>query len=199
MLLNAVVPAVLYYLLTSNGVSSFNALVAIAVFPLLGVIVGFVRTHHIDAIGALVLAFIVVGLVTSLISGDQRFLLLKESLITGLFGVVCLVSLLLPRPLMFYFGRSYNASGSREAGKRYDALWQYPRFREVNRILTIGWGCGYLAEAAVRVLLLVVLPITVFLAVSQVMALAVTVLLMVWTVRYARTARARAAEGGLQA
>ena len=199
MLLNAVVPAVLYYVLTANGMPSFNALVVVAVFPVLGIVYGLVRTHHIDAVGALVLAFIVAGLVTSLISGDERFLLLKESLITSLFGVVCLVSLLFPRPVMFYFGRSFSAAGDAEAGKRYDALWQYPRFRRTNRVLTIGWGCGYLAEAALRLLLLAILPITVFLAVSQVLALGVTALLMLWTVRYVRGARQQAVEQSAQA
>jgi hypothetical protein len=198
MLLNAVVPAVLYYVLTSRGVASFNALVTVALFPLIGICIGLVRRHSVDAIGALVLAFIVAGLATSLISGDERFLLVKESLITGLFGSVCLVSLVLPRPLMFYFGRSFSAAGNPEAGKRYDALWQNPDFRTTNRVLTIGWGCGYLAEAVVRVVLLGVLPITAFLAVSQVLALAVTALLMLWTVRYVRAARQRLIEHGVQ-
>lgn len=198
LLLNAIVPAALYYVLTSRGVSSFNALVTIALFPLVGIAVGFVRTRTISAVGVLVLAFIVVGLVTSLISGDERFLLLKESMITGLFGAVCLLTLLLPRPLMFYFGRSFSASGSAEAARRFDSLWQYPQFRRINRVLTIVWGIGYLLEAGVRVVLLQVLPITAFLAISQVLALAVTVLLMLWTVRYVRTARARAVAAGVQ-
>lgn len=135
---------------------------------------------------------------TSLISGDERFLLLKESLITGLLGLVCLASLLLPpRPLMFYFGRSFSGGGDAEAARRYDALWQYPTFRAIQRRLTIVWGSGFIGEALLRVLLLQVLPIAVFLAVSQLLALGVVVLLMVWTVRYVRAARARAAAAGV--
>ena len=199
MLLNAVAPAVLYAVLTSRGMPSFNALVLVALFPLLGIGWGFFRTRRLDALGIVTLTFIAIGLATSLISGDERFLLLKSSMLTGLFGLVCLGSLLLPRPIMFYFGRSFSTGGDPAAVQRYDALWQYPRFRAIQRTLTIVWGCGYIAEALLRALLLQVLPITTFLAISEPMALAVTVLLIVWTVRYARAARARAAAAkGLQ-
>ena len=198
LIINAIAPAAGYALLTSRGVSNFNALVLVALFPLLGIGVGLARTGALDAIGAVSLAFITVGLVTSLVSGDSRFLLLKESLITGLFGLVCLASLLLPRPLMFYFGRSFSSGGNREAARRFDALWQHERFRHMMRVMTIVWGCGYLAEALVRVLLLQVLAITAFLAVSQFLALGVTLLLMLWTIRYARAARSRAQAAGVE-
>jgi intracellular septation protein A len=195
--INAVAPAVIYQILTSRGLTSFNALVLVALFPIVGIAISLLRTHRVDAVGILSLAFITVGLVTSLLSGDERFLLLKESLITGAFGLVCLGSLLLPRPLMFYFGRSFSA-GDPAAVQRYDSLWAYPRFRHIQRTLTVGWGCGYVAEACLRVVLLAVLPITLFLAISQFLALGVTVLLLLWTVRYVRAARAQATAFGVQ-
>lgn len=37
-----------------------------------------------------------------------------QSAVTGLFGLVLLISLLLPRPVMFYFGRKFGTDGSRE-------------------------------------------------------------------------------------
>ncbi len=190
---NAVAPAILYALLTSKGVPSFNALLLVGLLPLLGIGVGLIRTHHVDAVGVVSLAFIVVGVATSLISGDERFLLVKESLITGAFGLICFLSLLLPRPLLFFLARSAVSGGSPERGRDFDALWQHEAFRHTMRILTIVWGAGYLVEAATRVLLLNVLPITTFLAVSQGLALGTTVLLIVWTVRYTAAARKRAA------
>jgi hypothetical protein len=38
------------------------------------------------------------------VGGRPRLLLVRESLFTGVFGLSCFVSLLLPRPMMFYFG-----------------------------------------------------------------------------------------------
>ncbi|MBV9354294.1 MAG: hypothetical protein JO023_02080 [Chloroflexi bacterium] len=199
LLVNAVVPAVLYVVLTSRDVPSFNALVIVALFPLLGLGLGLLRTHRLDPLGLITLAFIVVGLVTGLISGDQRFLLLRSSLTTGAFGLICLGSLLLPKPIMFYIGRAFVAGGDASHAHRYDELWQNPPFRTIQRTLTVVWGIGFVAEALLKVVLLQVLPIPLFLAISDPMALAVTVLLMLWTVRYVRSARARAVASGAEA
>jgi hypothetical protein len=52
-----------------------------------------------------------VSIVAVLLGGNPRVLLVRESFFTGALGVSCFVSLvLLPRPLMFYFGR-YFATG----------------------------------------------------------------------------------------
>jgi hypothetical protein len=194
LLVNAGAPIVAYQVLTGNGVGVAQALTVSAVFPVIGILWGFARTRSPDMIGIVSLAFIVVGVATSLISGDPRFILIKESLLTGVFGLVCLVSLLLPRPLMFYFGRQFAGSGDPARAAAFEALWQYPRFRRVNRTITVVWGVGYLAEAALRVVLSFVVPIPVFLIVSPVVALGVTIALISWTLAYARRSARRSAE-----
>ena len=74
-------------------------------------------------------------------------------------------------------------------------MWQYPRFRAVIRVMTIVWGVGYVIEALVRVGLSFLLAIPVFLIVSPLLAFAVTIGLISWTVTYARIkTRRRAAE-----
>lgn len=45
---------------------------------------------------------------------------------TGLFGVVVLGSLLLPRPVMFYFGRKFATDGTAEGLAYWNGLWRYP-------------------------------------------------------------------------
>jgi hypothetical protein len=45
---------------------------------------------------------------------------IRESLVTGLFGIACLISLSslsMRRPLMFYLGRSFATSGDPEKTK----------------------------------------------------------------------------------
>jgi hypothetical protein len=191
LLLNAGAPFVAYQVLTGNGVSTAQALTISAVFPVIGIGVGFIRTRTADIIGLVSLAFIVVGVVTSVISGDPRFILIKESLLTGVFGVVCLVSLLMPRPLMFYFGRQFAGAGDPARSAAFDSMWQYEGFRKVNRRMTLVWGVAYVLEALLRVALSFVLAIPVFLIVSPVLALAVTVGLISWTMAYARRSAQR--------
>lgn len=186
LLINAVAPFAAYQVLTGNGMGIAQALTASSIFPVVGIAWGFARTRGPDMIGLVSLVFIVVGVATSLISGEPRFILVKESQLTGLFGLVCLGSLLLPRPLMFYFGRQFTGAGDPARAKSFEAMWQFPRFRAVNRRMTVVWGVAYLVEACIRIVLSFVLPIAVFLLVSPILAVGVTVGLISWTLAYAR-------------
>jgi hypothetical protein len=194
LIVNAVLPYIAYQVLTGSGVDTAQALTLSAVFPLIGIIWGFVRSRRADIIGVVSLIFIVLGVVTSAISGDPRFILIKESFLTGAFGVACLVSLLMPRPLMFYFGRQFAGGGDPVRTARFEAMWQYPGFRAVNRTMTVVWGIAYVLEALARIGLTFVLPIALFLVVSPVLAFGVTVALISWTVAYGRRAAQRAAQ-----
>lgn len=93
LLINAVLPFLLYQYLTAHQVSTVNALSATAVFPIAGITLGWVRTRRLDIIGVISLIFIVPGVLTSLISGSPRFFLIKESVLTSLFGLSFLAGL----------------------------------------------------------------------------------------------------------
>jgi hypothetical protein len=196
LLVNAVAPVVAYQVLTNLGVSSVTALASSGVFPALGTGWSFARTRRPDIIGVVSLTFIVVGVATSLVSGDPRFVLVKDSLMTGGFGLLFLGSLVLvPRPLMFYFGRQFSSAGDPARAAAFESMWQYPYFRAVIRVMTTVWGLGYLIEALVRVGLSFVLAIPVFLVVSPLLAFGVTIGLISWTLAYGRSkTRRRAAE-----
>ncbi len=194
LILSAVLPFVTYRVLSAQGIDDVRALTASAIFPLLETVFGLLRTRHADLIGVISLFFIVVGVITSVISGDARFILMKESFLTGLFGVACLFSLvLMPRPIMFFFGRQFAGGGDPARSAAFDNLWQYPSFRSVNRRMTLVWGCAYVLEAVARIVLTVALPISLFLIVSPVMALGVTIALVTWTMAYARRSAQRGA------
>jgi hypothetical protein len=60
--------------------------------------------------------------VTSLLFRDPTLLLLKDSAFTGIVGVVYLASLLMRRPLMFYFSRRFATGGSQAALARWDGF-----------------------------------------------------------------------------
>ena len=192
LLFSAILPFLLYQYLTAHQVSTVNALSATAVFPVLGIVLGWLRTRQLDIIGVIVLIFLVLGLLTSLISGSPLFFLIKESVLTALFGSVFLGSLLLPRPLMFYLGRQFYSSGDPNRAARFEERWQYPSFRFTQQLMTVVWGCALIAEALLRVGLVFVLPIPIFLLVSPVMGMAIIVGLIIWTMSYARRRRAAA-------
>jgi hypothetical protein len=194
LLLNAVAPYVAYQVLTGNGVDPVQALQTTAIFPIVGIAGGYMRTRRLDIIGLVSLVFIVLGVAASLISGDPRFILVKESFLTGVFGLLYLLSLLMPRPLIFYFGRQFTSGGDPVRAAAFEARWQYPRFRAVCRTMTVVWGVALLIEACLRVGLSFVMPISVFLLVSPTLAIGVAVVLISWTMAYARRSARRAVE-----
>jgi len=189
---------VAYQVLTNLGVDSVTALASSVICPVLGTGWSFVRTRRPDIIGVVSLTFILVGVATSLVSGDPRFVLVKDSLMTGVFGILCLGSLVLvPRPLLFYFGRQFSSAGDPARAAAFESMWAYPHFRAVIRAMTIVWGVGYLIEALVRIGLSFLLATSVFLVVSPLLAFGVTIGLISWTVAYARIKiQRRAAELG---
>jgi hypothetical protein len=152
-IIDVVLPLVTYFGLRAAGVGEFASYLISGIWPLLKLIVGAVRKGSIDAFSILILIFIVLGALTALVTGDVRTLLIRDSITTGGFGVVCLVTLLMARPLMFYIGRSFATDGSPEGRAWWNSLWQYPGFRHSQRLITGMWGVAYVLEAIARVVL----------------------------------------------
>jgi hypothetical protein len=189
---NILLPLLTYSMLTDRGVSELGALTATAIWPALEVGVLFAIRRRADEFGVLTLIIIALGVVSSLLLKDARMALVKESVVTGLFGLLLFASLLAPRPLMFYFGRRFATDGSAERVAWWNGLWQYEGFRRTQRVLTIVWGTAFVAEAAVRVTLAGVLSTGAMLAVGSIMPYVVTGGLIAWTIVYSRRAQRRA-------
>ncbi|MEU7871484.1 VC0807 family protein [Dactylosporangium sp. NPDC049140] len=120
--------------------------------PLTMMAITWIRARTLSGASAVILLFLLLSSAATLFGGaDQRLLIAKDSLVTGGFGAVCLLSLLLPRPLMFYFGAKFATDGTREGMRHWSSLWQYPDFRASQYRITIVWGLGFLLEAALRI------------------------------------------------
>jgi intracellular septation protein A len=195
MVAEAALPYVTYLVLHGHGVSTVDSLVAGAVFPLAFIGYHFARQRRRDGFGLIILATVLAGAGLALLSGSSRLYLVKESFLTGAFGLVLLTSLFAKRPFMYYSGRKFATDGSPAAWAAWDSYWpKSPTFRRSNRVITAVWGLAFLAEAALRVLAAYTLSTSTVVALSAVLPLAVIGLLMVWTFAYARrtTPRSRA-------
>lgn len=197
----AIVPLAVYYAVRSHVGSDASALAIAGAIPAAWVAVEWIRKRHLDAIGSITLFGFLVGLGASYLLGGNAFVLkIRDSAFTALFGLVCLASLRLHRPLMFHLGKALSAGDDDARRAAYDELFTLPTARRVFRIITAVWGIGLVSEAAARVVLAVVLPTGAFLAVSPVIGMAFFAGLFVFTLRYSKVARARgeallAAEG----
>lgn len=143
LLVDAALPFVTYQMLTARGVDTIHALIISGVWPAAWSLVGIVRVRRLDIIGGIVLVGIAVSIVAALIGGNPKLLLIRESFVTGALGIVALVSLFTPRPLMFYFGRQMTTGMDPTRMARFDAMWRFPWFRRLFYTLTIAWGIGW--------------------------------------------------------
>jgi hypothetical protein len=174
------------------GIPIVFALALSGVFPALGNVVSLIRNRTLDIIGIIVLVGIAVSIVAAFVGGDPKVVLIRESFVTGALGVVCLLSLLWPRPLLFYIGREFIAGHDPARIARFNAVWQQAGARRTFRIMTIVWGLGWVGEFLAKVGEVLVLSIPQVLIVGPIVSNGATIGLILWTIRYARRSRQQA-------
>lgn len=198
LLVNAVLPVVAYTILTSRGWSPVAALSTSAAFPVIATLVSIARTRSLDGLALISLILIVLGLLGSLVSGSPRFHLVKESVLTGVFGIACAVSLAMPRPLAFFLGRQFATAGNAARVQIWNSYWVYPQFRRVQYTITAMWAAVLFLDAGVRVVLTFVLPVASIVWLSPLIFYAGLVALLMWMFSYIARARARASAVGVE-
>lgn len=191
--LNAVVPVILYKLSKRYySPSEFTALVAASIFPMAKSAFDLLRYLTLDPIAIVVLLGITADAIALFFGGSPRLLLVRESLFTGAFGVACFASLLLPRPMMFYFARNFMAGTDPVRLVRFNAAWQFPEVRFCHRLITTVWGTVFVGELIMRIILSYRLPAELVLVISPILIGVLTILTMVWAFSYGHRVRLRA-------
>ena len=193
MLLNAVVPVILYKLCKRYySPSELTALVIAALFPLGKSAFDMLRHRQLDPVSVVVLLGITADGVALLFGGSPTLLLVRESIFTGAFGVACFASLLLPRPMMFYFSRYFMAGTDPERQARFNSAWQFPEVRFCHRLITTVWGCVFVGELFIRLALIYRLPATLVLVISPILLGVLSIGTMIWAFSYGHRVRLRA-------
>jgi hypothetical protein len=97
---NVVLPYLIYVVLGNSGFSTMTALTVSAVPPVVMTVFTALRKQKLDMLGMISLATIVVAIVTSMLSGNARFMLAKDGLLPLVLGIAMLGSLLIGKPLI---------------------------------------------------------------------------------------------------
>jgi hypothetical protein len=155
-------PIAVYYVLHGLGVGNLVALGAGAVLPALSAGYTLAVKRRADGVALFVLTTIVASILVSVMARDPRFLLARDGLITGLWGLWFLASVRARRPAAFTFARPLLEGRKMYTVRDWDALWQAePAFRRIWRVSTVMWGTGLLADAVARVIMSYTLPVAV--------------------------------------
>jgi hypothetical protein len=174
----------------SGRTSEGTALAVGAAFPAVATVWTLARTRRPDPVALMTLVGIVLGLIGALVFDSPLVLLLKESVVTGAFGLVFLGSLLATRPVTFALGRTTMATTPAEQ-EAYDATWHSPGVRAGHRRTTLEWGVAFLVDAGGRAVLAMFLTPGMVLLVSPILAAAVLGPVALATLRRRRRAAAR--------
>jgi hypothetical protein len=191
-LVAGVLPLIGYVLLRPHVGSDWVALAIVMVFPAAEVIFQRFRNRHFEPIGIIALFGIAIGLFGAVVmNGDATLLKVRDGLITGVFGLVCLFSLLRARPVMFYLGRAFATEGNPSARADFEQMWQLPTVARRFRFITALWGVCLVVEAVGRTILAISVSTTLFLVVSPILNWGVIGVLLWYTARFSRTSERR--------
>ncbi|KAG0209713.1 hypothetical protein BGX28_010007 [Mortierella sp. GBA30] len=166
MFFDIVLPIILYYSL-KNHMSTLAALLISSAPPAIMVPIKIILYRRVDPIGLLIIFGFILSAVLSVIDGNPRLILLRDSFVTCATGIIFLASLL-PitigkfqfRPLTFGVSAQmmqtaprirYLLEGQTIEENRAEFCWKYShQFRNGMRATTLVWGIALLIEFALR-------------------------------------------------
>jgi hypothetical protein len=161
LILDVAVPVGSYYLLKNGfGTSTMAALGWSSVVPAVRTVWGVVKERKFNALAALILFVNVVGLALSLVAGDPRLMLAKDSGVSSAIGIGILVSVKLGRPMMTQGMKPFLVKGDAARAAAWDRLAAGSEaFRKAERTFSLVWGTVLLGECVARVVGAYTLPI----------------------------------------
>ncbi|PHG66549.1 VC0807 family protein [Bacillus toyonensis] len=177
LIINIILPYTIYKLLVPYT-TIVTALTIVLIAPLLEIIYSLIRTHKIDIFSTIILFSLALSIITVQIGGDEKFILLRESYITGIIGVVFLISLLFSKPLIFYLAKKFSVNS------QWNTMSTAKK--QTFRILTGVWGGMLILETLIKIILVYQLPVTTFLIVTPLLTYGLIGITILWTVRYVK-------------
>jgi hypothetical protein len=182
------VPLGVYYGLHSLGASDFAALALAGVFPLARTLFQFARYRTINGLALVVLVTNVVGMLLTFVSGDARMMIAKDSLGSGITGLVILVSAFTAAPIMTKTLRPFLTRGQAANEAAWERLSGTGDFDAILRRCSVIWGIGFVLESSVRIAGAFTLPVSTMVWLSTALFAAAFAVMIVITGKVAERA-----------
>ncbi|MFD5159751.1 VC0807 family protein [Streptomyces hawaiiensis] len=155
--LDMALPLLLYYGLRMLGMNQWLALVISGALPLARLAYQVVRERKVERMTLFSLSIIVTSTLVSLLTGDPRLVLARESYFTALVGLWMLSTLLAKRP--FLYAATIRILPEATARSWREDWENSPDFRKAMRLMTAAWGAAFLIDAVARVVMAYTLPV----------------------------------------
>lgn len=171
----------LIYVETEGRFGQAHALMLATLPPILWSLIEFARKRRVDAVSILVIAGIALSLLAFLGGGSVRWLQLRESLVTGLIGLVFLGSAAIGRPLIYQVALASKRRESTAEAERFEGLRVHAGFRRFMTQMTVVWGLGMVVQTAIACVLVFSISIRMYLIVSPIFSYGTLGALGLWT------------------
>jgi hypothetical protein len=194
---SAIIPIAIYLLaIHLLHLGTIPALLVASLSPLVGTIIDLVRQRRVSVLGVFGFAGIVAKVLSALLFHNPRLVLIGDSMLGGVLGLLLLGSVLIGQPLIVALAVSMPATSPEERRKMKERLMAQALHRHLQ-ILTAIWGIGLLLELAASVVFTFTLPLTAAVVVRTIMSRLVIVGLLALTAGYRwYVMRGRALGGG---
>ena len=170
------VPLVIYYGLHALGQSNVVALLAGGAVPLLRALWNLARRQRVDTLTLLMIILFAGGAALTLVSGNARFLVAKESIATGAGGLWIIWSAFTTQPLTYSTTRPFVTRGEWPALAIWDRLSYRPgRFRRILRGLALMWGIALVIDCVLRLIVALTMPVSTAVGFSAMITIGVIV------------------------
>jgi len=186
-LLDVAPPLVAYYGLRALGVSEYVALLSATVLSGARVVYGVVKSRRLDPFAVYLLLTFGLSLAVGLATTDPKLILIGNTLVNGIGGLLFLGSCVVGTPLTQVVGERF-----RPADQAEPTSGEARRIRRVHVRLSAMWGVGLLVEVAIRLVVIAHLSVDAANGVNSAITLPVIGFLVLATVVVSRRAAAAA-------
>lgn len=182
--INGVCPYILYRVLAPHyPAGSVIPLVYASIFPILGLVLGHIRTRMIDYIAVIALFEISYNIVTALAAPNVHWAIILRASEGFIVAAIFLVLTLLGLPPIFYIARQFVGAGNpalREGFLAANAADKGHTFR----IASLVWVAGLLFLTTLNLTLALNVTPANYLLVAQILSTTINVALVAWTIRF---------------
>jgi hypothetical protein len=181
---NGVCPYLLYRVLQPHyPAGSVVPLVYASIFPLLGLVIGHIRTRTIDFIALLALFEISYNVVTALVAANVHLAIVLRSSEGFFVATAFLAATLLGYPPIFYIARQFMAASGPEMLRNFETANALDK-RRTFFIASFAWVASILVQTSLNVALAMTVTAANYLLIAQFLNTAISVSMIAWTIRF---------------
>jgi hypothetical protein len=181
---NGVCPYLLYRVLQPHyPAGSVMPLVYASIFPLLGLVIGHIRTRTIDFIALLALFEISYNVATALVATNVHWAILLRSSEGFFVAAVFLVATLIGYPPIYYIARQFVGAGNPAVRQDFETANGLDKGRTFF-IASLAWVGSILFQTSLNLTLAMTVTAANYLLIAQFLNTGISATMIVWTIRF---------------